>query len=74
MIPVAMDENGPLMDEVEALIKADPMIKGIWCVPRFSNPTGCVYADDVVERIAALGNMPARALRSFGITLMPCIF
>jgi aspartate/methionine/tyrosine aminotransferase len=65
MIPVAMDENGPLMDEVEALIKADPMIKGIWCVPRFSNPTGCVYADDVVERIAALGSIAGQGFKVF---------
>ncbi|ROR94729.1 alanine-glyoxylate aminotransferase-like protein [Sinobacterium caligoides] len=65
MIPVAMDENGPLMDEVESLIKADPMIKGIWCVPRFSNPTGCVYSDEVVDRIAALAGIAGNNFRVF---------
>ncbi|CAH0992272.1 Putative aminotransferase/MSMEI_6121 [Sinobacterium norvegicum] len=65
MIPVAMNENGPLMDEVEALIKADPMIKGIWCVPRFSNPTGCVYSAEVVGRIAALGKIAGKGFKVF---------
>jgi len=60
MIPVNLTGYGPDMDQVESLVKNDKSIKGIWCVPRFSNPTGEVYSEDVVNRIAALGKKASK--------------
>ncbi|HTF84275.1 MAG TPA: aminotransferase class I/II-fold pyridoxal phosphate-dependent enzyme [Cellvibrio sp.] len=65
MVNVPMTANGPDMDTVEALIKADKSIKGMWCVPKYSNPTGVVYSDDTVERIAKLGQIASANFRVF---------
>lgn len=54
MIPVRLREDGPDMDKVEQLVAQDESVKAMWCVPKYSNPTGAVYSDEVIERLAAM--------------------
>jgi DNA-binding transcriptional MocR family regulator len=54
MIPVAMREDGPDTEEVERLVTGDASIKGMWCMPKYSNPTGTTYSDAVIARLAAM--------------------
>lgn len=54
MVSVPMCDDGPAIDEVEKLVADDASIKGMWCMPKYSNPTGVVYSAEVIRRLAAM--------------------
>jgi DNA-binding transcriptional MocR family regulator len=54
MIPLTLREDGPDMEEVERLVAGDASIKGMWCMPKYSNPTGVTFSGKVIERLAAM--------------------
>ena len=54
MINIPMNDDGPDMDMVEKLVKDDPTIKGIMCVPLYANPGGNIYSEEVIERLAKM--------------------
>ena len=54
LIPVELRPDGPDMDEVERIVRTDSSVKGMWSVPKYSNPTGYVYSDECIRRLASM--------------------
>lgn len=54
LIQVDMTDTGPNMDQVEELVANDPSVKGMWCIPVYSNPTGAIYSEDTIKRLACM--------------------
>jgi DNA-binding transcriptional MocR family regulator len=63
MVPVELTEDGPDMDRVEELVGNDHDVVGMWCVPKYANPTGITYATEVVRRLARLGQVASDHFR-----------
>jgi DNA-binding transcriptional MocR family regulator len=63
MVNVPTTPDGPDMTQVETRVQEDPTVRGLWCVPKYSNPGGETYSDDTVERLAKLGSMASPHFR-----------
>ena len=57
MLGIPLTSRGPDMGKIEEVVRTDHSVKGIWCVPKYSNPTGHTYSDEVVKRMASLPNI-----------------
>jgi DNA-binding transcriptional MocR family regulator len=65
MINIPLNEDGPDMAYIKELVSQDPSIKGIWCVPKYSNPTGNTYSKDIVEQIAEIATVAGDNFKVF---------
>jgi DNA-binding transcriptional MocR family regulator len=65
MLNVPLNENGPDMDKVEELVAKDESVKGMWCIPMYSNPTGTTYSDEVVRRLSKMNTAAGESFRIF---------
>ena len=65
MIPVSLCDDGPNMEQIKKLLEDDAAIKGIWCVPKYSNPTGTTYSKEIVEQFAEISKVAGENFRVF---------
>mgnify|MGYP002228146368 CR=1 FL=1 len=68
-----MTSDGPDMDLVEQYVENDPAVKGIWCVPKYSNPQGITYSDETVHRFAKIKSQRQKISVFSGIMHMESI-